>query len=111
MIHVRNDSIPINTAAQYAAQISQAMSYLHEKSINHMSLRTTNIFVQNNRIVLTDYGLVPLSKCYRLNNQPAIIAPRGWLSYLAPEILRRLDPRKEDSLQQHTPQTDVYAFG
>ncbi|CAF4741612.1 unnamed protein product [Rotaria sp. Silwood1] len=111
MIHIRNDSIPLNTAVQYAAQIAQAMSYLHEKSINHMSLRTTNIFVQNNRIIITDYGLIPLSKCFRITNQPAIIAPRGWLSYLAPEIIRKLDPRNEQTLLQHTPQTDVYAFG
>ncbi|CAF3996587.1 unnamed protein product, partial [Rotaria magnacalcarata] len=111
MIHIRNDVIPLNLAVNYAAQIAQAMSYLHEKSINHMSLRTSNIFVQNNRIILTDYGLVPLSKCYRCNDQPCIIAPRGWLSYLAPEIIRKLDPRNEQTLLQHTPQTDVYAFG
>ncbi|UJR26061.1 hypothetical protein I4U23_007407 [Adineta vaga] len=111
MIHIRNDSIPFNLSVNYAAQIAQAMSYLHEKSINHMSLRTTNVFVQNNRVVLTDYGLVPLSKCYRYHEQPAVIVPRGWLSYLAPEIMRKLDPRKEQTLLQHTPQTDVYAFG
>jgi len=111
MIHVRNDTIALNFAVQYAAQIAQAMSYLHEKSINHMSLRTTNIFVQNTRIILTDYGLVPLSRCYRFTDQSAILAPRGWLSYLAPEILRKLDPRDEQSVLQHTPQTDVYAFG
>jgi serine/threonine protein kinase len=111
MIHIRNDSIQLNLSVHYAAQIAQAMSYLHEKTINHMSLRTTNIFVQNNRIVLTDYGLIPLSKCYRYHDQPAIIAPRGWLSYLAPEIIRKLDPRDEQTLLQHTPQTDVYAFG
>ncbi|CAF3350264.1 unnamed protein product [Rotaria sp. Silwood1] len=111
MIHIRNDLIPLNLAVNYAAQIAQAMSYLHEKSINHMSLRTSNIFVQNNRIILTDYGLIPLSKCYRYTTHPAIIAPRGWLSYLAPEIIRKLDPRHEQTLLQHTPQTDVYAFG
>ena len=111
IIHIRSDTIAFNVAVQYAAQIAQAMSYLHEKSINHMSLRTTNIFIQNNRIVLTDYGLIPLSKCYRYNEQPAIIAPRGWLSYLAPEILRKIDPHDEQSLSHHTPQTDVYAFG
>lgn len=111
MIHIRNDSISLHLAVHYAAQIAQAMSYLHEKSINHMSLRTTNIFVQNNRIVLTDYGLIPLSKCYRYTNQPAMIVPRGWLSYLAPELIRKLDPRNEQSLLQYTPQTDVYAFG
>ena len=111
IIHVRNDMIPFNLAVQYAGQIAQAMSYLHEKSINHMSLRTSNIFVQNNRIILTDYGLVPLSKCYRFQEQIGIVAPRGWLSYLAPEMLRKLDPRDEQSLLQHTPQTDVYAFG
>ncbi|CAF3283429.1 unnamed protein product [Rotaria socialis] len=111
MIHIRNDVIPLNLAVNYAAQIAQAMSYLHEKSINHMSLRTSNIFIQNNRIILTDYGLVPLSKCYRYNDQPCIIAPRGWLSYLAPELIRKLDPRNEQTLLRHTPQTDVYAFG
>ncbi|CAM2705562.1 unnamed protein product [Rotaria socialis] len=111
IIHIQHDSIQLNTAVQYAAQIAQAMSYLHEKSINHMSLRTTNIFVQNNRIILTDYGLVPLSKCFRVTDQPAIVAQRGWLSYLAPEIIRKLDPRNEETILQHTPQTDVYAFG
>lgn len=87
------------------------MSYLHEKSINHMSLRTTNILVQSNRVILTDYGLVPLSKCYRSHEQTALVVPRGWLSYQAPEILRKLDPRNERTLLHHTPQTDVYAFG
>ena len=111
MIHIRNDLVPLNLAVNYAAQITQAMSYLHEKSINHMSLRTSNIFIQNNRIILTDYGLVPLSKCYRYNEQPAIVAPRGWLSYLAPELIRQLDPHDEQRLLQYTPQTDVYAFG
>ncbi len=111
IIHLRNDNIPLTLAVQYAAQIAQAMSYLHEKFINHMSLRTTNIFVQNTRIILTDYGLVPLSKCYRITDQPAIIAPRGWLSYLAPEFIRKLDPRNEQTILQHTTQTDVYAFG
>jgi len=111
MIHIRNDSILPNLAVQYATQIARAMSYLHEKSINHMSLRTTNIFIQNNRVILTDYGLIPLTKCYHYNDQPALIAPRGWLSYLAPEIIRKLDPRDEQTILQHTPQTDVYAFG
>lgn len=111
MIHIRNDNIQLTQAVQYAAQIAQAMSYLHEKAIYHMSLRTTNIFVQNTRIILTDYGLVPLSKCYRFTEHPAIIAPRGWLSYLAPEFIRKLDPRDEQTLSQHTTQTDVYAFG
>ena len=111
MIHVNGENIQLNVAVQYAAQITQAMSYLHEKMINHMSLRTSNIFVQNTRIILTDYGLSPLSKSYRFTDQPAIIAPRGWLSYLAPEILRKLDPRNEQSVLHHTMQTDVYAFG
>lgn len=111
IIHIHNESIPLNLSVQYAAQIAQAMSYLHEKSIFHQSLRTSNIFVENNRIVLTDYGLAPLSKCYRQIDDVGIVAPRGWLSYLAPEILRKLDPRDEESLFNHTAQTDVYAFG
>lgn len=108
---MNNENINLNTATLYAAQITQAMSYLHEKFINHMSLRTTNIFVQNTRIILTDYGLSPLSKPYRFTDQPAIIAPRGWLSYLAPEILRKLNPHDEKSVLHNTQQTDVYAFG
>lgn len=111
LIHIRGETVQLSVAVQYAAQIAQAMSYLHEKSICHKSLRTTNIFVQNTRIILTDYGLAPLSKCYRFTEHPAIIAPRGWLSYLAPEFIRKLDPRDESSLSQHTTQTDVYAFG
>lgn len=96
---------------QYGAQITQAMSYLHEKKICHKSLQTSNIYIQNNRIILTDYGLFPLKKSYRIIDEPAIIARRGWLCYLAPEIIRKIDPKNEQSLNYHTNQTDIYAFG
>lgn len=32
------------------------MSYLHTKSILHKDLRSTNVFVQDRKAVITDFG-------------------------------------------------------
>lgn len=37
------------------------MSYLHARQIVHRDLKTKNIFLENNRIVITDFGLISMA--------------------------------------------------
>jgi len=34
------------------------MSYLHSRGIVHQDLKTKNIFLEKNKIVITDFGLI-----------------------------------------------------
>lgn len=41
------------------------MGYLHAKGIIHKDLKTKNIFVENGKVVITDFGLFSVTKlCY-----------------------------------------------
>lgn len=37
--------------------------------------------------------------------------PRGWISYLAPEIVRRMSPEEDEDQLLFSKAADVYAFG
>lgn len=85
------------------------MSYLHAKEIVHKDLTTKNIFLENHKVVITDFGLFSAKKL-RCNN--GLYIPNNWLCVLAPELIRSLKQTKKvhDELQ-FTKATDVYAFG
>lgn len=109
-IHLRRDKFNLYRAANYAQQISNGMSYLHAKDILHKDLTTKNIFLENCKIVITDFGLFSATKL-RYNN--GLHIPNNWLCYLAPELIRSLKQTKtmfHDEFQ-FSKQTDVYAFG
>lgn len=38
------------------------MGYLHAKGIVHKDLKTKNIFVENGKVVITDFGLFSVTK-------------------------------------------------
>lgn len=108
-IHLRRDKFNLIRAANVAQQISNGMSYLHAKEIIHKDLTTKNIFLENFRVVITDFGLFSATKM-RCNN--GLHIPNNWLCYLAPELIRGLKQTKKshDELQ-FAKETDVYAFG
>ena len=37
------------------------MSYLHARGIVHRDLKTKNIFLEHNKIVITDFGLISVA--------------------------------------------------
>lgn len=39
----------------------QGMSYLHAKGIVHKDLKSKNVFYDNNKVVITDFGLFGMS--------------------------------------------------
>jgi len=64
-IHVVKDKFALNRTLQIAEQISQGMSYLHSRGIVHKDLKTKNIFYENGKVVITDFGLFSVTKLCR----------------------------------------------
>lgn len=114
-IHLRKDKFNLFRASLVAQQISQGMSYLHAKEIIHKDLTTRNIFLENVymenlRVVITDFGLFSATKLQYGSN--GLHIPNNWLCYLAPELLRglRQTPPTHYELQL-SKGSDIYAFG
>ncbi|CAL7947575.1 unnamed protein product [Xylocopa violacea] len=92
----------------------EGMGYLHARGIIHKDLKTKNIFLENGKVVITDFGLFSVTKlCYGNRKGNALSIPPGWLCYLAPEIVRRLRPQQNRDQEElpFTEASDVYAFG
>ncbi|XP_045517038.1 kinase suppressor of Ras 2 isoform X1 [Pieris brassicae] len=111
-IHLRKDKFTANKSVLVAQQISQGMGYLHARGIIHKDLKTKNIFLENGKVVITDFGLFSVTKlCFGNNARgDSLGIPSGWLCYLAPELVRALRPHASLHLP-FSKQTDVYAFG
>ena len=61
-IHERHDRFNLNRIVLIACQIVQGMSYLHYREIIHKDLRTKNIFYENGKVLITDFGLSSVAK-------------------------------------------------
>ncbi|XP_012273122.1 kinase suppressor of Ras 2 isoform X2 [Orussus abietinus] len=113
-IHLRKDKFNMNKTTIIAQQISQGMGYLHARGIVHKDLKSKNIFLENGKVVITDFGLFSVTKlCYGNRKSNGLSIPPGWLCYLAPEIVRRLKPQQTRDQEElpFTDASDVYAFG
>ena len=83
-----------------AQQIALGMGYLHHRGIVHKDLKTKNIFLENSRAIIADFGLVNVARrlCSRYRRpgdsrggiSECMSIPAGWLCYLAPEVIREL---------------------
>ncbi|XP_052753234.1 kinase suppressor of Ras 2 [Galleria mellonella] len=111
-IHIRKDKFNANRSVIIAQQISQGMGYLHARGIIHKDLKTKNIFLENGKVVITDFGLFSVTKlCFGNNARgDSLGIPPGWLCYLAAELVRALRPHASLHLP-FSKATDVYAFG
>lgn len=109
-IHSRRDKFNLYRAILVAQQISQGIGYLHAKEIIHKDLKTKNIFLENGKVVITDFGLFSTTK---MKYTPAgLFIDENGLCYLAPELIRQL--RAVRPTQENLPfskSSDVYAFG
>ncbi|XP_049776476.1 kinase suppressor of Ras 2 [Schistocerca cancellata] len=113
-IHLRKDKFNMNKTTIVAQQISQGMGYLHARGIIHKDLKSKNIFLENGKVVITDFGLFSVTKlCYGNRKGDGLSIPPGWLCYLAPEIVRSLRARQKPDEEElpFTKASDVYAFG
>jgi len=121
-LHLRRDKFYMNKVIIVAQQIAQGMGYLHHKGIVHKDLKTKNIFLENGRAIITDFGLVNVARrlCSRhkrpgdteMLSPDCMSIPAGWLCYLAPEVIRELRIHQKGSEDlPFTRASDVYAFG
>lgn len=108
-IHLRKDKFNLNRTTLVAQQISQGMGYLHARGIVHKDLKTKNIFLENGKVIITDHGLFSATKLQYTDHGLAVA--RGWLCYLAPELIRGLKPIRSDEDLLFSKNSDVYAFG
>ncbi|XP_023345245.1 kinase suppressor of Ras 2 [Eurytemora carolleeae] len=121
-LHLRKDKFFMNKIIIIAQQIALGMGYLHHRGIVHKDLKTKNIFLENSRAIIADFGLVNVARrlCSRYRRpgdsrggiSECMSIPAGWLCYLAPEVIRELrvhQTRGEDL--PFTRSSDVYAFG
>ncbi|XP_023215150.1 kinase suppressor of Ras 1-like isoform X2 [Centruroides sculpturatus] len=113
-IHLLKDKLSLNKTVSIAQQISQGMGYLHAREIVHKDLKTRNIFYENGKVVITDFGLFSVTKlCHGNRKGEWLTIPKGWLCYLAPEVIHSLragNQQEGDDLPFSTA-SDVYAFG
>jgi len=126
LFHLRKDKYPINKLIIIAQQITQGMGYLHHRGVVHKDLKTKNIFLENGRAIIADFGLVNVARRLCANQMMTASAarvrtaqaresmsiPKGWLCYLAPEIMRalRVNPTEGEDLH-FTKSSDAFAFG
>lgn len=110
-IHLRRDKFNLNKTILIAQQIAQGMGYLHRRGIVHKDLKSKNIFLENEKVIITDFGLFSVTKlCYDVVKGLGI--PSGWLCYLAPELIKNLKPNRPTNEDlSFTKSSDTYAFG
>lgn len=109
-IHSRKDTFNLTRISMIATQICQGMSYLHARGIVHKDLKTKNIFLENGKVIITDFGLFSATKLNYSENGLGV--PQGWLCYLAPELINKLTPlRPANGDFIFTKKSDVYSFG
>lgn len=109
-IHSRRDKFNLYRAILVAQQISQGMGYLHAKEIIHKDLKTKNIFLENGKVIITDFGLFSTTK---LKYTPGgLFVEENMLCYLAPELIRQLRAvRPPLENLPFSAASDVYSFG
>ena len=61
-LHLSRSNVRANFdwAISIALQVSQGMAYLHNRDLVHKDLRSRNVFIDGNRVIITDYGLYNL---------------------------------------------------
>ncbi|VFV26126.1 kinase suppressor of ras 1 isoform 1 [Lynx pardinus] len=92
--------------------VFQGMGYLHAKGIVHKDLKSKNVFYDNGKVVITDFGLFGISGVVREGRREnQLKLSHDWLCYLAPEIVREMTPGKDEDQLPFSKAADVYAFG
>ncbi|CAL4097103.1 unnamed protein product, partial [Meganyctiphanes norvegica] len=113
-VHIMKEKFGMSRTIMIAQQISQGMGYLHSRGIVHKDLKTKNIFLENGKVVITDFGLFNVTQlCHDPRRSNWLTIPPGWLCYLSPEIMRNLRVSRQHigHTLPFTTYSDVYSFG
>ncbi|KAI1232894.1 hypothetical protein IHE44_0006076, partial [Lamprotornis superbus] len=113
--------LDVNKTRQIAQEIVKGMGYLHAKGILHKDLKSKNVFYDNGKVVITDFGLFSISGVLQAGRgthgsvsgrrENKLRIQNGWLCHLAPEIIRQLSPDTEEDKLPFSKHSDVFALG
>ncbi|KAJ4941997.1 hypothetical protein JOQ06_011868 [Pogonophryne albipinna] len=105
--------LDVNKTRQIAQEMVKGMGYLHAKGILHKDMKSKNVFYDNGKVVITDFGLFTISGVLQAGSrrEDKLRIPNGWLCHLAPEIIEQLSPETEEDKLPFSKQSDVFAFG
>ncbi|KAI6000768.1 kinase-like domain-containing protein [Pisolithus albus] len=91
----RMGSLSLACARHYAAQIMDALDYMHSKDVIHRDLKPENLLLDSDfRIKITDFGTGKLL-------EPGQERANSWVGtaqYIAPELLERSETSKSSDL-------------
>ena len=93
-----NGSIPVGQALQVLLDISNGLSYAHQKGYIHRDIKPDNMLIGEMGVQLADFGLVHVSSLEQTQTK----AVMGTLAYMPPE--QRVSAKKT------TEQSDIYAL-
>ena len=105
-IHVVESPFEMRDIIEITVQISQGMTYLHGKNIIHRDLKSSNVFLLDDKSLIVkigDFGLATIKA--NCGDTKFIGHPEGSILWMAPEIITA---KKSESVSF---QSDVYAFG
>lgn len=117
LIHEKKQKeISFSRVCIIAGQICRGIKYLHHRGVVHRALNSRNIFVENSKVVITDYGMFSVSRLFRRHRDKQWLGfRREWLYYLAPELCRHLQTPAQ-RIERESPLpfsilSDTWAFG
>ena len=101
----RRGALPEAEALNYIKEVGKALMYIHEKKINHLDIKPSNIMrrEEDGRIMLIDFGV---SKQYDLvTSEGTSTTPVGISRGYSPA-----EQYRQQGVQTFSPQSDVYAL-
>ena len=92
--------LPVETAIDFAIQMSHALNYAHERGITHRDVKPGNFLItKSGQLKLSDFGLASIVSKGRLTAAGRTV---GTILYMSPEQIRG---------ESVTPQVDLYGLG
>ena len=101
----RRGSLPETEALDYIKQTAGAVDYIHQRNINHLDIKPSNIMLRRSdqQIILIDFGV---AKQYdEHTKESTTTTPVGISHGYSPA-----EQYKKNGVQQFSPQSDVYAL-
>ncbi|UVD81761.1 serine/threonine protein kinase [Mycoplasma iguanae] len=96
----RNGGLTIDLSVNYAMQIAEGLSHIHQNHIIHRDLKSSNIMIDNtNSVKIIDFGIALSRESQRYTSTNKII---GSVHYLPPEAIKN---------SNSTNKADIYALG
>jgi serine/threonine protein kinase len=92
--HPKGITLPLETIVSYVIQIASALQYAHDQKLIHRDIKPENMLLdQDNRIVLSDFGIALIAQSSRSQITQKVA---GTAAYMAPEQFQGHPHRASD---------------